>query len=175
MPSLPFFRITKTDRLCCFHYSGFPAAFRWPRSDRPHRRRRDPCRSHSPHCGSRSRSCSMTTTVAPLSSSAWKTPSSTRTSSGCRPMDGSSNTKTESSCVLPISLGQLQPLCFSAGKARRFLAQRQVAKAQLLEYLQPLTDSFHLFAEVDRGVHIHIHQFRQGTCLPRALLASFTS
>ena len=37
-----------------------------------------------------------------------KTPSSTRTSSGCSPMDGSSNTKTESSCVLPISLASLR-------------------------------------------------------------------
>ena len=62
--------------------------------------------------------------------------------------------------------GQLEPLCFSAGKARRFLSQRQVAKAKLLEYLQPLTDNFHLLTEVDRGVNIHIHQFRQGNACP---------
>ena len=46
----------------------------------------------------------MTTTVAPRSSSAWNTPSSTRTSSGCRPMLGSSNTNTESVWMRPISL-----------------------------------------------------------------------
>ena len=40
-------------------------------------------------------------------------------------------------CVMlgPAHLaGQLQPLCFAAGQARRFLAQRQVAKAQILQH-----------------------------------------
>ena len=36
--------------------------------------------------------------------------------------------------------GQLQPLCLAAGQARRFLAQRQVAEAQLPENGQSLAD-----------------------------------
>ena len=46
----------------------------------------------------------MTTTVAPLATSRSNTPSSTRTSSGWRPMVGSSNTNTASDWALPISL-----------------------------------------------------------------------
>ena len=46
----------------------------------------------------------MTTTVAPLSMRVWNTPSRVRTSRGCRPMVGSSNTNTVSSWPRPISL-----------------------------------------------------------------------
>ena len=55
-----------------------------------------------------SRSCSITTTVAPLSSRVWNTPSSVRTSSGWRPMVGSSKTKTVSSWPRPISLASFR-------------------------------------------------------------------
>ena len=39
-----------------------------------------------------------------------------------------------------IQIRQLNgmPLCFSAGKARRFLAQRQIAQSQIFEHFQPL-------------------------------------
>lgn len=48
-------------------------------------------------------------------------------------------------CVMlgPAHLaGQLQPLCLAAGQARRFLAQRQVAKAQILQRLKRCVTNF---------------------------------
>ena len=50
----------------------------------------------------------MTMTVAPLSMRVRNTPSRVRTSSGCRPMVGSSKTKTVSPCALPISLASFR-------------------------------------------------------------------
>ena len=63
--------------------------------------------------------------------------------------------------------GQLQTLGFAAGKAGRFLAQSQVAKAQLLQDLQLLADRFHVPAKIDGRVHVHVHQLRQRGRLPR--------
>ena len=54
----------------------------------------------------------MTTTVAPDFIRQSNTPSSTLTSRGCKPIVGSSNTKTASSCVLPISVASFS-LCAS--------------------------------------------------------------
>ena len=57
---------------------------------------------------------------------------------------------------------QLEPLRFAAGQARCFLAEREIAKAKLPENVQPLADGFHIPAEVNSGINIHIHQLRQG-------------
>ena len=50
-----------------------------------------------------SRSCSITTIVAPPSSSRCSTPISVRTSNGCRPVVGSSSTNIDVCCFLPNS------------------------------------------------------------------------
>ena len=50
-----------------------------------------------------SRSCSITTIVAPPSSSRCSTPISVRTSNGCRPVVGSSSTNIDVCCLLPNS------------------------------------------------------------------------
>lgn len=55
----------------------------------------------------RSRSCSMTTIVAPSSIRRWNTPIRVLTSSGCSPTVGSSKTKTVPSWLLPISEASL--------------------------------------------------------------------
>ena len=63
-------------------------------------------------------------------------------------------------CLADLT-GQLQPLCFSARQAGRFLAQRQVAQTQLFQNVQLLADGFHVLAEIDRRVDIQLHQLRQ--------------
>ena len=65
--------------------------------------------------------------------------------------------------------GELKPLCLAAGQARRFLAQRQVAEAQLPENGQSLADGLPVPAEFQRGIHVHIHQLRKRSALPRAV------
>ena len=57
---------------------------------------------------------------------------------------------------------QLQTLRLAAGEAWRLLAQREVAKAKLLQNVQPLTNGFHIPAKLDGGGYVHIHQLRQG-------------
>ena len=113
-----------------------------------------------------SRLCSITSTEWPASTSRWKTFSSTRTSSKCRPVVGSSNRKRVAGGVgrHPVESGvrsagvrnarsvarvachdyfrqvpdQLQPLTFAAGKGVDWLAQFQVAQAHFLQQLQAL-------------------------------------
>ena len=45
--------------------------------------------------------------------------------------------------------GELQPLCLAAGQARRFLAERQVAEAELLQNAELLADGLPIRAEVN--------------------------
>ena len=60
---------------------------------------------------------------------------------------------------------QLQALGFAAGEAGRFLAQGQVAKAQLLQYRQALMDDRKVPADLKRLVYAERHQLRQGVRL----------
>ena len=68
--------------------------------------------------------------------------------------------------------GKLQPLRLAAGKAGRFLAERQVAKPQIFQHLQALRNEFHLPACLQRRVYVHGHQFRQREALPGAVCAA---
>ena len=65
--------------------------------------------------------------------------------------------------TLPFShlAGQFQTLCFPAGKARGFLAKRQITQPQIFQYGQSLAHAFHVMAGLQRGLHIHGHQLRQ--------------
>ena len=58
--------------------------------------------------------------------------------------------------------GKLQSLCLAAGQSGRFFAKCQVAEAKLPENPKLLADPLHILAEVECGVHIHVHQLRQG-------------
>ena len=69
--------------------------------------------------------------------------------------------------LLPAHFGgQLQPLSFAPGQARRFLAQRQVAQPQVAQDLEPRPDGVHFTAEREGGIYVHVHQLRQGALLP---------
>ena len=73
----------------------------------------------------------MTTTVAPCVHEALEhAQEGLRTSRGCRPMVGSSNTNTASSCARPISLASLRRWASPPGQRGRGLAQREVAQGR---------------------------------------------
>ena len=57
---------------------------------------------------------------------------------------------------------QLQTLRFPAGKPGCFLAEREIPQPEPFQNAQPLADGFHIPAEVNSGINIHIHQLRQG-------------
>ena len=59
---------------------------------------------------------------------------------------------------------QLEPLRFPTGKSRRFFSQCQVPEAQFPQNLESSFDEFHVLAESERMIHIHVHQFRKGSC-----------
>ena len=59
---------------------------------------------------------------------------------------------------------QLEPLRFPTGKSRRFFSQCQVPEAQFPQNLESSFDEFHVLAESERMIHIHVHQFRKGYC-----------
>ena len=54
---------------------------------------------------------------------------------------------------------QFEPLRLAARKARRFFAEREIPQSELPQNIQLLADGFHIPAEVDCRVHVHIHQF----------------
>ena len=57
---------------------------------------------------------------------------------------------------------ELEPLCLAAGKAGRFLSQREIAEPQLPQHLQPLGHKLHAGAGEQRRGNVHGHQIRQG-------------
>ena len=65
--------------------------------------------------------------------------------------------------------GQLQPLRLAAGETGCFLAQREIAKAQLPENAQLLADAFSVFAKFHGAVHVHVHELRQRRARPRLI------
>ena len=97
----------------------------------------------------------MTTTVAPLSSRAWNTPSSTCIQPGAgHDLDGSSNTNTESVWSPADLAGQLQTLGFAAGRLG-VSSPKSGSQAQLLQDSWLLADRFHVPAKIDGCVHVH--------------------
>ena len=63
--------------------------------------------------------------------------------------------------------GQLEPLRLAARQAGRFLAQCQIAQAQMFQHLQALADRFHIMAKRNGRAYVHVHQLGQGNHLPR--------
>ena len=176
MPSLPFFRITKTDRLCCFHYSGFPAAFRWPRSDRPHRRRPDPCRSHKSALritiqivlndddGCAVVQQCLKNTQQHLHIQRMQTDGRlVEHKHGIRP------------AFLPISPASLSRCASPPERLGVSSPSVRYPSPSCLQYLQPLTDNFHLLHRSRSRSRHPYPSVPAGKCLPPSLLVSFTS